>query len=584
MSTLRVEDAPQSQPPSAPSDRHPSPAKPNSLCLDPTERSARRGLLVLDALFLTISITLVYLVPGGGWRNSTMGVWLWWNGDPGVGYLVGSLYVFTPARHTFVGHPGLPIEIIVGVFAKLIHLSYRLGGGHETIYQFWAHHMRGLFILGGVLISIIHVISFHVVYALAKRLVNDPKAALLAVVAYASSFPVLHYSTRVSPEPLLVIAFALTIIALWNVQARLDEQNRRAACWWAALAGFTSVTAIYIKFHLAMALPLIACLQLLLQNGAQPQSLWQRMRSRIRQLGIFVLCATATVLIGMLKVDWPWFLQWWQRFAPGQHHARGTAEAPLGGPIRGFLITTRDNLIKFLPQMTLEGIFPIIEGAFVITALVALIWYWRTYRNKRSLIFWPLLYCALITPVFIFRGLWHYVFLQLAVGAAPLALMIWHLSGKFLSRRPRFAAALGVVLLLHSLSFIFFANSRIYDLRRYRKFVQAYHIALDRIKTGERVAVIAPDGIPPRLLYGYWPDWISNGDEFKDALDDMIVQVGSPQKLTDQFIKENQITMVVARKGLMTRAWPVKKFKSIPAFRSEREPKEAQDMPEDRRD
>jgi len=79
------------------------------------ERTARRGLLVLDATFLAISISLVLLVPGGGWKNISMRVPLWWNGDPGVGYLVGSLYVFTPDRHTFVGHPGLPIEIIVGV-------------------------------------------------------------------------------------------------------------------------------------------------------------------------------------------------------------------------------------------------------------------------------------------------------------------------------------------------------------------------------------------------------------------------------------------------------------------------------------
>src|SRR4051812_46215025 len=214
MGTLRIEDA-RLEAPSAPAEEQIASA--DSALAAQRHRTARRGLWILDILFLTVALTLVFLVPGGGWKNSTMGVSLWWNGDPGVGYLVGSLYVFTPARHAFVGHPGLPIQLLIAPFAKAIHFIYRFGGGHETLYQFWARNMRGLFILGGVIIAIVHIISFHVLFAFAKRLVTDPRAALLAVAAYATSFPLLHYSTRVSSEPMLVMAFALTMMALWNM-------------------------------------------------------------------------------------------------------------------------------------------------------------------------------------------------------------------------------------------------------------------------------------------------------------------------------------------------------------------------------
>jgi hypothetical protein len=117
------------------------------------EKRARRGLWVVDIVFLTICLTFAMLAPGGQWKNQVMGVELAaWNGDPGGGYVVGSLYSFSTRRHEFVGHPGMPMQLAIGAAAQVIYRVYRIGGGRENLYAFWARHFRELFILGSVVI------------------------------------------------------------------------------------------------------------------------------------------------------------------------------------------------------------------------------------------------------------------------------------------------------------------------------------------------------------------------------------------------------------------------------------------------
>src|SRR2546426_3564557 len=87
-------------------------------------QNVRRQMLLVDLIFITTAVTFIFLAPGGQWMNQVMGVPMWWNGDPGAGYIVGSLYAFTAQRREFVGHPGLPLQLMVGAAAKLIHAIY----------------------------------------------------------------------------------------------------------------------------------------------------------------------------------------------------------------------------------------------------------------------------------------------------------------------------------------------------------------------------------------------------------------------------------------------------------------------------
>src|SRR5205814_1660661 len=223
------------------------------------EKGARRGLWVVDIVFLTICVMFAVLAPGGQWKNQVMGVQLTaWNGDPGGAYVVGALYSFSARRHEFVGHPGMPMQLAIGAVAEVIHWIYRIGGGGENLYAFWARHFRELFILASVVIGLFHVMSFHALFAFTNRLMGDAQVALLAVVAYASAFQVMFSSTRVSPEPLVVLTFLLTTLAIWNALERSQAGNRRSAYRWTALAGVMCIVAVYSKVHLAALLPIFA--------------------------------------------------------------------------------------------------------------------------------------------------------------------------------------------------------------------------------------------------------------------------------------------------------------------------------------
>src|SRR5688572_17942643 len=79
------------------------------------DKSAARHLLVVDFIFLTVFLAFTFLAPAGQWYDQVAGVQVsGWNGDPGAGYVVGSLYSFTGERREFVGHPGMPMQVVIG--------------------------------------------------------------------------------------------------------------------------------------------------------------------------------------------------------------------------------------------------------------------------------------------------------------------------------------------------------------------------------------------------------------------------------------------------------------------------------------
>jgi hypothetical protein len=77
---------------------------------------------------------------------------------------------------------------------------------------------------------VLHVLSFHVLDAYARRLGLRHRTALIAVLVYVTCFPVLYYGARVSPEPLLVTFTLAALLQADSCGMALGSVRRLRAC------------------------------------------------------------------------------------------------------------------------------------------------------------------------------------------------------------------------------------------------------------------------------------------------------------------------------------------------------------------
>src|SRR5262249_49104839 len=160
-------------------------------------------------------------------------------------------------------HPGLTLQLVLYVVVKTCYLLYQLFGGVLPLEVFAARNVTTLFYVCTVTQAALHLLSFYLLYHFARKLLDDSQVALLAVLAYAPAFPTLFCLGRISPEPILVIFFLLTVLCLWDALQALGEGKTFRAYLSAALSGLCAVAALYTKVFLALPLVPLVFLQLL---------------------------------------------------------------------------------------------------------------------------------------------------------------------------------------------------------------------------------------------------------------------------------------------------------------------------------
>jgi hypothetical protein len=511
-------------------------------------RGARWGLWGLDGVVVTMAAVFVMLAPLGNWKNRVMGVELWTNSDPTAGYAIASLFALSGENRTFVGHPGMPLSMILGASARVWHWVYEKTGGKEPFFEYWARHVRVLFVMAGLVAALLHVVSFHLLFAFARRLAGDARTALVAVVAYATAFPVLFYTVRLSPEPLLVIGFLGTILALWKAQERREEGSGARAWGWAAVAAAVSLGAVYSKVHLAALMPIFALAQLLMQRGTQARSLGAKLRERAGMLGCFVATAGLSAVVMGMKVDWGWFFRWWRIYVPGNVQIDMTGVyARDVGVVDGIWLAVKHSVGQWVPGLTPPGLFLMAEGVFIILAVWGLVWWWRKHPEKRRLMVWPILYVAMVTPIAVYRAGWHYLFLHLALGAVALAMLVveWMKRWRGVGAGRWVVAALAAVVVMHGGSIFFYINGKLDDVRQYRENEKRYVDALEQLKRRERMAVIGPANAELKVTRQLTSKWIARGQGFEKAMYRLMVVVESEEMLTEEWKKKQRIGAVV---------------------------------------
>jgi hypothetical protein len=276
------------------------------------DRSDGRRLNAAAALLALAAAAFLYggffsaLAPCGSWDNVLFGAPMWNEADPGGYYLASAheLYAFH-GRLLYPGHPGLPLQILLRALQSVFYaLAAPRGLGFTA---FIAKNIAQVFFLSKMLITGLHVMTFLLLYPFALRLLARPRAALLAVLGYATSLPVVYYLSRVSVEPLMILSFLASFLCVWR---SLDERGRpRRAALWAALAGGASVAGLATKFHMLWPLP-AACLGHLLWGDGLP---WKGARGRAPRAALlsFAAAALTALALSALVLDWRDFFASW---------------------------------------------------------------------------------------------------------------------------------------------------------------------------------------------------------------------------------------------------------------------------------
>jgi hypothetical protein len=529
------------------------------------------SLWLLDIIFFTFAAVFVCLAPCGAWKNTVWGQVMWDNNDPGGPYVISSLFFFRQFGHPpFIGHPGVTLQAMIAIAAHAIYAVRSLAGDPQPFLEFWTRNIRGLFIVAGLIIAAMHVVSFHVLYAFARKLLGDAKPAFLAALAYATLLPTLFYATRVSVEPILVSMVLLSLLNLWRTLEAWDAGQRARAYKLICLAAATSAAAMLTKIHLSFPVIPLCLLQLVLYKGSDGTGLWRRFTTRYKLAFCYIIVAAAVLTVGALSMDMQEFCRAWRNFSPdGNHQAISDAEPAQRIDVeRSFHIAAEISLLRlksyFTPH-TIQYVFTISEAAFCVLAAMGLIAFWYARADKRPLIVWLLAYGLLLTPAIGYRGYWHYFFFHLAVASVFFAFLLHAVVHRLLAGRigptPAYASLIVLVLLIHSVSIAFVFTSKCNDVRIYRSTYKSLHDAQARIHRGQRVAVLMDRHMAIWKIHGSYEGWSRSAEEFRRIFDNLFIGVYG-RHLPSDFVAANHVGAIVDTRQ---NPWRLKLLKRRPS-------------------
>lgn len=409
-----------------------------------------RALLALCAVYLAFSAVMSALAPCGAWDNVVFGARLWSEGDPGGYYIPSAHELYSSGgRLLYPGHPGLTLQILLhAIQAAYFAVLAPPGTGFSA---FIAANLPRVFLASKLAMTAVHLASFGLFLSFARRLLEDERAALLAAFGYATCWPVAYYLSRVSVEPLMIVCFLGTFLALW----RREDGGGPA---WAGLAGLAAVAGLATKFHLLWPLPLIGLAAL-----------------RRDRKGLLAFAGAAALSLALCSrlLDWRDFFAYWE-----------AAAVLAGTPVRHILLgVARMPLANWLPGPTRSGLFLLCEGPFLATAAYGLFLAVRAREPWLARAAWPAAAVAYSLLVWAYRSFavsgdfqgFHYLF--------PFMLLAGVLFGRgsaaLLARAPAAGSVLWLVL-IHAVTLRATLDTRVKDAAFYRR-VRAYQASRPRL-------------------------------------------------------------------------------------------------------
>jgi hypothetical protein len=464
--------------------------------VDPSfRRTIAIAAILIAVTYLTFSGVYSQSAPMGDWKNQIFGQSAWSEWDPGGPYVDAAHQLAWGQGQLFEGHPG---TVLILLLSGLQHVYYTVAGFGTGFgfTEFTARNLPTVFVLSKLMLTLLHLVACFVTFLLAKRVLRDERAAAFAALGYATSLPVGYYLSRISVEPLVVIFFVLSLLAIWRYQDLALEQRLAPALGFVGLSATLAVSGVVTKLNFLA--PLVPFLALYVLLGGWREGNERLVPGPTRLLALLVFTGTAAA-IGIFYsqfIDWPGFFALWRVFA-GQ-------EAPAWA------------LVNLLPGFAPGRIFPLCELVFIILAAGGWVAFLRENPEQRTRALWLsafgvwglLMFGYRISSVASFLP-FHYfhvsnvvvaVFfghaVMLALRRLPVAIDGWR------------AASLGLlgVILIHSVTVWTVINTRRQDAALYAP-NQHIHSVISNLSPEQRLGCVHCDDLMQPRPSGFFPTW-----------------------------------------------------------------------------
>lgn len=451
---------------------------------------ARWVWLIPAAGLLLFSGIYSYLAPFGGWENRIFEVPVWKETDPSGPYIAAAHEFAWGETPSFLGHPGSTLLLLL---EGVQYAYYALGDSAGFSFtQFTARNLPTVVLLSKLLMTVLHLVSFFAVFVFAKQLVGSRRAACLASLGYATSFPVLYFLSRVSVEPLMVIFFIASFLAIWRFQELAAEGRDGAALGFVGLAAVAAACGALTKFSFLGPLPLFLLLYLLAGLRPQPRA---PIAARTSKLALLVFCgvSAAAALLSTQFVDWQIFFGFW--------HGTTQRELP----------SFRWIPLGLLPGLQPDRIFLLTELVFISLGAIGGVAFTRRASPGRSRALWASAYAGYALLIWGYRCStvgsllpFHYFFLTQVLVAVFFGyfgeLALRRLPKRSTSRRLAFLG-LAAVVVGHAIGILAVVDSRRHDVAMYAP-NRAIYALISQLSPSQRLGIDRRSLPKVRRLHG----------------------------------------------------------------------------------
>jgi len=501
---------------------------------------------VFFGLYFGYLAVVNWLAPAGYWINTVFGSDFWFETDPGGAYLASAIQLFESKHQYYFGHPGVTLHLILYIVVKCYYYVASFWNGDIPFYNFAARNLSMIFFISKLCLSLFHFISFYLVYRFALKILQNDRASIIATLAYASSFPVLYFLTRISPEPIMVVFFLLSFLFIWEYHDRAARGEIKMGLMYVSLSAVSAVLGFFTKLQLLGVLPIYILIYLLAGGLSRKNIFQKKFKKSILSAGIYIISGAFTAFFCNMFVDWNKFFQTSSDFALGLIDTGSLSLMPVSIFDRGIFIFRAciprflNEFIKpiFFGQGDMQGHifwFTLSEFLFFLVALIGIVLYFRCSK-ARSRAIWSLLYGVLTFFVWIYRLSFHYLFILMPVAAV----FFGYAADIFLDRfsfvypgRLKLARILLVVLAVHFIAIMANVNSKMYDVKQYNEGPSQVYKAMAMLNSDEHIALITKTVPSITLLYKsvmnslniFFPYYFPPEARFLSVIDKMFVHI-----------------------------------------------------------